>query len=69
MTNSWPSPVQDVTVTIGGVIYEGTYYVQRSIVYVQSPYGSKATQVGGSSPKSIAALLLAELVRASFASD
>jgi hypothetical protein len=66
---SWPSPVESVEVTIGGVIYEGTYYVQKSIVYVQSPYGSKATQVGGSSPEALAKMLLSELVRASFSTD
>ena len=59
---SWPSPVERVTVTILGVTYEGTYYVQQSIVYVQSAYGSKATQVGGfSSPEALAKMLLSEL--------
>ena len=36
-----PSPVRDVSVTIDGVTYEGTYYVQRYMVYVQSPLGKK----------------------------
>ena len=72
MSGGWPTPVELVTVTINGGIYEGTYYVQKSVVYVQSSYGSKATQVGGfggSPPKSVAALLLSELVRGSLATD
>jgi len=31
------TPVKTVTVTIGGVTHEATYYVQHSMVYVQSP--------------------------------
>jgi hypothetical protein len=66
---SWPSPVGTVNVTINGITYEGTYYVQQSMVYVQSSFGSKATQVGGSEPRAIARMLLSELVRASFSTD
>jgi hypothetical protein len=32
-------------------------------VYVQSPFGAKATQVGASPPEGVAMLLLSELVR------
>jgi len=52
-----------VTVTIGGIEYRGTYYVQSSMVHVRSPLGNKSTQVGGSPPETIAKLLLSELVR------
>jgi len=58
-----PSPVQNVTVTIDGVTYKGTYYVEGLLVHVQSDAGSKATQLGGSTARTIAKLLLLELVR------
>jgi hypothetical protein len=58
-----PSPIRGVAVTIDGVTHYGTYFVQSSNVYVQSPFGAKATQVGGSPPESIAKSLLSELVR------
>ena len=45
---------KSVTVTIDGVAYQGTYSVQRSMVYVRSPLGTKATQVGESPPETIA---------------
>jgi len=62
---SGPFPVRNVSVTIDGVTHDGTYYVQQSMVYVQSAFGTKATQVGGWPPESIAKLPLSELVRAS----
>ena len=58
-----PTPLKDVSVTIKGVTHHGTYYVQDSIVHVQSSFGTKSTHVGGSPPLSIATLLLLELVR------
>jgi hypothetical protein len=65
-----PIPVKIATVTIDGVSYEGIYYVQHSMVCVESPFGTKATQVGtsllrNSLPEAIAKILLSELVRAS----
>jgi len=63
MRGNRPSPVRGVTVTIDGVTHYGTYFVQSSNVYVQSPFGAKATQVGASPPESVAMLLLSELVR------
>jgi hypothetical protein len=59
-----PFLVKSVTVTIDGVTHHGTYYVQRSIVYVRSPLGEKARQVAGSSPEAMARLLLSEMARA-----
>ena len=59
-----PLLVRSVTVTINGVAYHGTYFVQHTTVYVRSPLGAKATLVGGSPPETIAKLLLRELVRA-----
>jgi hypothetical protein len=58
-----PTPVRHVTVTIDDIIYEGTYFVRDSMVYVQSAFGTKATQAGGSRPTTLAKLLLSELVR------
>jgi hypothetical protein len=58
-----PSSVREITVIIDGKTCEGTYYVEQSIVYVQSASGGKATQAGGSRPEFIARLLLSELVR------
>ena len=63
MSAAGPSPVSSVIVTVDDVIYFGTYYVQNSVVHVQSQFGAKATQVGGARPKSMAKLLLLELVR------
>ena len=58
-----PTFVKDVTITVEGARHDGTYYVQGKTVYVQSPLGNKATQVGGSPPEMIAKMLLTELVR------
>jgi hypothetical protein len=58
-----PTPLNNVSVTLKGVTRHETYYVQNSIVYVRSAFGSRAAQVGGSPPLSIATLLLLELVR------
>lgn len=59
-----PAVVKTLTVTLYGVPYLGTYFVQNSVVYVQSTFGSKATQVGSSPPEMVAKLLLSEIVRA-----
>lgn len=59
-----PAVVKTLTVTIYGVKYYGTYFVQDFVVYVQSAFGSKATHIGSSSPEEAAKLLLSELVRA-----
>ena len=58
-----PTPLNDVTVTIRGVEHRGTYYVQNSVVYVQSDKGAKAAQIAGSAPEVLARMLLSELVR------
>jgi len=59
-----PTAVKSVTVIVNGVTHLGTYYVQGSMVHVQSAFGNKKTHVGGSPPEAIAKLLLSELVRA-----
>lgn len=58
-----PAVVRTITVTTSGVAHHGTYFVQNSIVYVQSVLGSKATHVGGSPPEMTAKLLLSEIIR------
>ena len=63
MIGSGLSPVKQVTITIDGVIYEGTYFVQNHMVHVVSSFGAKATQLGGSTSETLAKLLLSELVR------
>ena len=61
--------MKSVTVTIDGKTFEGTYYVQNSIAFVQSPFGAKANQIGGFSPEMIARMVLSELVRAGSSTD
>jgi len=63
------SPVRTVTVTIDGVLYEGTYFVQQQMIHVRSQFGAKATKVGGSMPEALAKLLLSEMVRAGSSTD
>jgi len=58
-----PILVERVTVTIDGVTHAGAYYVKGPFLFVRSPFGAKAIQVGGSPPEAVAKLLLAELVR------
>jgi hypothetical protein len=55
--------VKTAAVTIGGIKHQGTYYVQDSLLRVQSEHGTVATQIGGLPPEAIAKLLLSELVR------
>jgi hypothetical protein len=57
------SPVRNLTVTIDGVAYEGTYYTHDTMVYVQLGTGRAETQIGGSPAEAIAGMLLSELVR------
>jgi hypothetical protein len=64
-----PSAVRNVTVTVEGLKHDGTYYLQGSTLYVQSAFGTKATQLGGSTPEIIARILLSELVRAGDSAD
>ena len=63
MSRGCLSPVKSVTVTVDGVTYHGTYFVQDSIVHLRSPLGIKLSLVGRSPPETIAKLLLTELVR------
>jgi hypothetical protein len=62
MPRKAPTPV-GVSVTLDGVTYRGTYYVQASMVHVQCNAGTKTTQLGGFPAQTIAKMLLSELVR------
>jgi hypothetical protein len=57
-----PEPWIEITVTRDGKTYRGVYRVERGIVTVTTLNGRKSTQVGGSTAKSIARILLGELV-------
>ena len=63
MSRGCLSPVKSVIVTIDGVTYHGTYFIQDSIVHLRSPLGTKSSLIGRSRPETIAKLLLTELVR------
>jgi hypothetical protein len=52
----------DMAVRIDGRLHYGKYTVDGTIVSVAYRGKSKATQVGGSSPETIAGMLLRELV-------
>ena len=52
----------EIAVRLGGKVYSGAYTVGDAIVRVVYRGKSKATQVGGSSPETIAGMLLRELV-------
>jgi hypothetical protein len=56
------SPVRNLTVTIDGVTYEGTYCTHDTMVYVQHGTGRAQTPIGESPEESIAQMLLSELV-------
>jgi hypothetical protein len=54
--------VKPVSVTINGATYRGSYFVEKKIVHLDSTFGQKAAELGGSSPETIAKLLLSEVV-------
>src|SRR5690242_14608480 len=51
MRDHRPTLIRGVSVTIRDVIHRGTYFVQGSMVHVQSSFGAKAIPVGDSSPR------------------
>jgi hypothetical protein len=57
-----PASVRNVTVTLDGVTYKGTYHTHGSMVYVQYGDARRNTRTGGLTAESIAMLLLSELV-------
>ena len=61
MAKDKPHDWKNIEIQIDGRTVRGTYYVEKGIVTVTTLYGRKSTQVGGSSPESIARLLLRSL--------
>jgi hypothetical protein len=57
-----PPMTMDVAIERDGTTYRGSYTVDREVVRVSDGDGSKATQIGNSSPERIARILLSELV-------
>jgi hypothetical protein len=59
-----PPPPIPFSVTLGDRAFSGTYTVEGNppIVKVVSPYGSKATQQGGSPAHEVAERLLCQMV-------
>jgi hypothetical protein len=53
---------EEVTVEVDGRSYSGSYSVTAKVVTVNCAYGSASTQIGGSTSKTIARLLLSEIV-------
>jgi hypothetical protein len=47
--------------TLDGVIVFGRYHANEGMVYLQTPYGRRATQIGGSSARGLALIMLREL--------
>lgn len=63
MSKKQPQPMsRDVAVERDGKTHTGSYTVERGVVRVSYRDGSKATQVGNSSPERVARLLLSGLV-------
>lgn len=56
-------PSFEINVEFEGEQYWGTYSVSSGRVNVQSHYGSKSTQVGNSDAKTIAKMLLREILQ------
>jgi hypothetical protein len=54
---------QPVTVEVGGRTYTGSYEVSGRVITVRTAHGSRATQVGGTPPDTMAKMLLRELIR------
>jgi hypothetical protein len=54
----------NIKVEVAGVQHGGWYEVERDLVKVHSPYGSKSTQIGGSPPDILARMILRELIEA-----
>lgn len=61
MTDGRPIPVRPVAITIRSATYRGTYFVDRSVVYVRSRFGIRSAKLDGASPLVTAKALLSEL--------
>ena len=53
---------RSIAVEFDGKSYSATYSVDSKVVSVECPYGSRSTQIGGSTAESVARLLVREIV-------
>jgi hypothetical protein len=54
---------EEISVDVDGVTYTASYTVSSKVVTVDAAFGSGSTQIGGSSGKIVARLLLMEIVQ------
>ena len=54
--------LDEVTIEFDGKAYKGRYKVESKMVHVTSVYGSKSTQLGGSTAVVIARMLLRNIL-------
>lgn len=62
MTKPISSQTESLSIDVDGASHQGTFHTAGKMVYVQYQGYEKVTQIGGSTPKSIARMLLRELV-------
>jgi hypothetical protein len=62
MTKPHSSKTETLSINVDGADHQGTFHAAGKMVYVQYQGYEKVTQIGGSAPKSIARMLLRELV-------
>jgi hypothetical protein len=51
-----------ISIESGGKVYTGSYYIERKTITVHYQGFAQTTQIGGSTPESLARLILSELV-------
>ena len=62
MTKPNSSLTETSSIDVDGASHQGMFHTARNMVYVQYQGYEKVTQIGGFTPKSIARMLLRELV-------
>jgi hypothetical protein len=62
MTKPIRSQTEILSIDVDGASHQGTFHTAGKMVYVQYHGFEKVTQIGGSAPRSIARMLLRELV-------
>ena len=58
-----PPTSEEISVEFEGRTYSASYSISSKVVTVHAAFGSGSTQVGGSSAKIVARLLLLEILR------
>jgi hypothetical protein len=54
---------KEIIIELSGNKFTGRYIIKNRMVTVTSGFGQKSTQVGNSDPKSLARMLLTELIQ------